>query len=134
VLFVRKEHPILDGRRIDSAELSRWIFVTPSGSRPYGSAVRALFANAEQWRHHLHVVDYFPLVRRIVAGSDAIGVTTRKHAASPMFAGYYASVPGENPLPPAAICFATRTRWEPTAGARSMLRTLQRHIPEEIGE
>jgi DNA-binding transcriptional LysR family regulator len=134
VLFVRKEHPILDGRHIDAAELSRWTFITPSGSRPYGGAVRALFANAEQWQHHLHVVDYFSLVRRLVAGSDAIGVTTRKYAASPVFAGHYASLPGENPLPHAVICCATRTRWEPTAGARALLRILQRHVPLEIGE
>jgi DNA-binding transcriptional LysR family regulator len=134
VLFVRKDHPILDGRSIDDAELSRWIFVTPSGSQPYGGAIRALFANTEQWQHHLHVVDYFPLVRRIVAGSDAIGVTTRKYAASSLFSDHFASLPGKNPLPPAVICCATRTRWEPTANARTVLRMLKRHVPEEVGE
>ena len=133
ILFVRQGHPLLDGRRVDDAELSEWIFITPSESRPYGTAVRALFADSLKWQHHLHIVDYFPAVRRMVAQSDAIGVTTPKFAASAAFRAAYAVVPGANPLPSADICCATRARWEPSSDARAMLRMLRTQVPAEVG-
>lgn len=133
VPFVRKDHPILAIAEPTQADLARYDFVVPSDSRPYGSVVRAIFENAGvfQWQRHVHMIDYFPIVKRIVATSDAIGVTTLEYAGSEGFAAAYARAPGESPFAPAPMCCAVRSRWEPSRAVKAFLRTMREKVPIE---
>lgn len=113
VLFVRKSHPLLDQQTHDVAELSSYDFVSPSEIRPYGGIIRDLYLKQNVCPvEHVHVVDYFPLVKRIVASSDSIGIVSRHHADNTSFLERFALLEGFDIVPPVAICAATRARWD----------------------
>lgn len=133
VPFVRKEHPILENANPSWSDLSRYDFIVPSDSRPYGSVVRAIFETGGvfHWQRHIHMIDYFPIVKRIVATSDAIGVTTLEFSRSEGFSASYARVPGDSPFAPAPMCCAVRSRWEPTRPVKAFLRAMQEKMPIE---
>lgn len=129
--FVRKAHPILGNPGPTHDDMARFDFVTASDSRPYGSIIRNIFENAGvgPWQRHVHVIDYFPIVKRIVATSNAIGVTTVAYSRSQSFQASYAVVPGDSPFPPAPICCATLSRWDPTPPVRSFLSVMRERLP-----
>ena len=133
VPFVRKDHPILTVAEPTQTDLARYDFVVPSDSRPYGSVVRSIFENAGvfHWQRHVHMINYFPIVKRIVATSDAIGVTTLEYAGSDAFAASYARAPGESPFAPAPMCCAVRSRWEPSRAVNAFLRAMREKVPIE---
>ncbi len=132
VFFVRKDHPILGLGEIARAELAKYNFVVPSDSRPYGSIIRSLFEDSGLWQRHLHIIDNFPIVRRIVATSDAIGVTTRAYSVSAEFGEHFSAVHGHNPLPHAELSCALRSRWEPTPAVRAFVRMMKEKVSREI--
>jgi DNA-binding transcriptional LysR family regulator len=132
VFFVRKGHPILALDKVTNEDLSTYDFAVPSDSRPYGAVFRSLFEDSGQWQRHLHFIDFFPIVMRIVASSDTIGVTTREFAASEKFAATFVSVPGDYILPRSHLCCAIRSRWEPTPAVRAFLRAMREKLPNEI--
>jgi DNA-binding transcriptional LysR family regulator len=129
--FVRRDHPLLDGPAPTLADLARFEFVSPSDSRPYGAVIRDIFeSQGVDWRKRLHIIDYFPIVKRIVASSDAIGVVTRAHAAQPSFAEQFATLDDIDPFPPAPLCCAVRARWEPKPAVRAFIRLMRANVPQ----
>ena len=132
VLFVRLNHPILDRPSVSEIELGHFDFVVPSDSKPYGSVIRSLYDEVGDWQRHLHIIDYFPTVRRIVATSNAIGVTTRDFSRSDAFQDTFASIDSFNPLPPAELCCAYRARWEPNPAVRAFLRVMREQTPKQL--
>jgi len=136
VLFVRRNHPILGVRRPTVRTLAQYDFVSPSDSRPYGAVIRAFYEDhGVDWRRHVHVVDFFPLVKKIVATTDAIGVIMAGHAEqSASFRSQFATLETINPFSdPSPMCCAIRTRWEVRPAARALISLLQgeraRHRP-----
>ncbi|MGA0599341.1 LysR family transcriptional regulator [Caulobacter sp. KR2-114] len=125
VLFVRKGHPLLQEAVLTEDMIARYPLVSPSDSRPYGAVIRDLFeSRGEQWRRHLHVIDYFPVVSRIVATSDALAVVSASHARSAGFLREFRTLPLEV-FAPAPICCAVRARWEPGPAARALINALR---------
>lgn len=132
VLFVRKDHPILRNPPITTGDLAAYDFVAPSDSRPYGIVIRELYeSRGIEWQKHLHIIDNFPIVRRIVATSDAIGVTTTEYAETRAFATEFEQIPGINPFVPAPLCCAVRSRWEPKPSVRAFLQIMREKLPEK---
>lgn len=128
VLFVRKGHPILAVRRPTTKTLAQYDFVSPSDSRPYGAVIRGLYEdNGIDWRKHIHVVDFFPIVRKIVATTNAIGVIVSSLAdESASFRNQFVTLDGINPFSgPAPMCCAIRARWEVRPSARAFMSLLQ---------
>jgi DNA-binding transcriptional LysR family regulator len=125
VLFVRKDHPLVEEETVTQDMLSRYPLVSPSDSRPYGAVIRELFeSRGEEWRSHLHVIDYFPVVSRIVATSDALAVVASSHAKTPGFLRRFQTLPLEV-FAPAPICCAVRARWQPSAAARAFINAVR---------
>jgi DNA-binding transcriptional LysR family regulator len=130
-MFVRNEHPLLAQMPITTDMLAEYDFVSPSDSRPYGSVIRGLYeTRGIDWRKRLHVIDYFPLVQRIVANSNAIGVVAVSYAASPSFRQRFKTLElidrDSFELGKAApMCCATRARWDPSPAARAFIRAVQ---------
>ena len=123
VMFARKDHPILSLETITSADLARYEFVAPSDSRPYGSRIREIYErHGVDAQHFIHIVDFFPVVKRIVANSNSMSMAAVEYANSPAFAKRFAVVPVVNSLPPAALCCAVRARWEPKPAVRAFIR------------
>lgn len=84
---MRRGHPLVELKRPKLKTLSQYDFVSPSDSRPLGAVIRALYEdNGIDWRKRVHTVDLFPLAKKIVATTDAIGVMTTGFAdRSPSF-------------------------------------------------
>lgn len=128
VLFVRRDHPILDVKKLTLKTLSQYDFVSPSDSRPYGATIRALFEDhGIDWRKRVHVVDFFPIVRKIVATTDAIGImldesTDHSPAFNNQFVALESITTFAMPLP---MCCAVRSRWEPKPAAKAFMAIMQ---------
>ena len=127
VLFVRKGHPILKIAAPTLADLARFDFVSPSESRPYGSVIRALYEdNGIDYRKRIHVVDFFPIVKKTVATTDAIGVMMSGYAdISASFRNRFATLDTLNPFSAESdMCCAIRARWEPKPSVRAFMSIL----------
>ena len=130
VLFARKGHPITKKAKVTRSDLSKLEFVSPTDSRPYGKIIRDIFEDEGlSWQRHIHVIDYFAIVKRIVAKSDAIGATTADYARTAAFKSAFERVPGEQLFPPIAMCCAIRSRWEPTLAVKAFLRVARERLP-----
>ena len=125
-LFVRKGHPALDAVPATLADLAQYDFVSPSDSRPFGAIIRDIYeSQGVEWRTRLHVIDYFPIVRRIVASSNAIGVVSLSHAASRSFQRDFALLEHLVGFEPARMCCAVRARWEAKPAVRAFISAVQ---------
>lgn len=126
VIFVRLGHPLLDRDTVTAADLAQYDFVSPSDGRPYGVVVRKIYEDSKiEWHKRVHVVDYFPLVREVVAKSDAIGVTTDLFAQTAAFKAQFVALKEPNLLPPSTMCCAVRKRWEPKPIVRAFIRAVK---------
>jgi DNA-binding transcriptional LysR family regulator len=121
VLFARKDHPILRRSPQTTADIARYPFVTPTDSRPYGARIRDIFeSQGVDAQSRIHTVDYFPLVKRIVATSDAISVVATAYAQTAAFRRAFAVLETEQ-APVARLCVAVRARWEPKPAVRAFI-------------
>jgi len=133
-LFVRRGHPALDAEPATLADLAQYDFVSPSDSRPFGVVIRQLYeSQGVEWRTRLHVIDYFPIVRRIVASSNAIGVVSLSHAASSSFQRDFALLEHLVPFEPARMCCAFRARWEAKPAVRAFIGAVQADASAQAG-
>lgn len=125
-LFVRRGHPALGAVPATLADLAQYDFVSPSDSRPFGATIRHIYeSQGVEWRTRLHVIDYFPIVRRIVASSNAIGVVSLAHAASSSFQRDFALLEHLVPFEPARMCCAVRARWEAKPAVRAFIAAVR---------
>jgi DNA-binding transcriptional LysR family regulator len=123
VWFGRKGHPILQVADINARDIARYEVVTPSESRPYGTRIRQIYEDQGlDAQAHIHVIDYFPIVKRIVASSDALSMTSLEYVTTASFARRFAVVPVIDALPPSILCCAVRARWEPKPAVRAFIR------------
>lgn len=128
VMFVRRGHPILDIRRPTAKTLAKFDFVSPSDSRPYGAVIRALYEDTGvDWRKRIHVVDFFPIVKKIVATTDAVGVMMAGVAdRSASFRNQFVAIDTIDLLSvPSPMCCAVRARWDARPAARAFISIMQ---------
>jgi DNA-binding transcriptional LysR family regulator len=129
-LFVRTGHPLLGKDKITRRDLAEYDFVSPSESRPYGEVIRDLYeSHGIDWHSRVHRADFFPVVRRIVEQSDAIGVVAWAYAQSDHFAERFVLLPYDDFFPIAPLCCAVRARWEPKAATRAFIAIVKRSFP-----
>lgn len=133
-MFVRRGHPLEGRPELAAGNLSAFPFVSPSDSKPYGDAVKAIYASeGMDPANAVHVIDFFPLVKEIVANSDAIAVVSREHIELTGLGPRFAVLDGPTLFPPTPMCCAIRTRWEPRPAARAFLATMRALLPPEPG-
>jgi len=125
-LFVRHGHPALSTVPATLADLAQYDFVSPSDSRPFGAIIRNIYeSQGVEWRARVHVIDYFPIVRRIVANSNAVGVVALSYAASWSFQRDFALLEHLVPFEPHDMCCALRARWEAKPAVRAFISAVQ---------
>lgn len=125
--FVRHGHPILACREITTAELAKYELIAPSGSAPHDYYWRQIYEEAGvDAREKMHIIDYFPIVARLVYESDAIGFVSIHYTNTRTFKSRFACVPLRESLPLAPLCCATRLRWDPRPAVRAFMHDLSR--------
>lgn len=126
--FARKGHPIHEIERPSDADLAKYEIVTPI-TRPYIATTRNIFeSQGMDWKRHVHVVDAFPVARRIVERSDAIGHVARGYANNPAFKKKFDLIEPLAPYPSAIVCAAVRARSEPAQSTRTFIATLRAKV------
>lgn len=124
--FVRRGHPILERPSPTLKDLADFDFVSPSDGRPYGAVIRKIYEDQGiEWRRRVHIVDFFPLVRHIVAESDAIGVVAAPYVRSAGFKAKFVALDQIDALPPSPMCCAVRKRWEPEPAVRAFIKAVR---------
>lgn len=128
--FARKDHPILSSAEITEHELANYDFVSPSDSRPYGSLIREMYESQGVDAHaRIHIVDHFPVVKKIVATTDAIGVVAIPYTETEAFKRHFERVPYLENFPLAPLCCAVRTRWETRPAVRAFIKACRECRP-----
>lgn len=129
-LFVRHGHPILDKPSPTLADLALYNFVSPTDSRPYGQVIRDIYQSQNvDWQDRLHMADYFPIVKRLVLTSDAIGVAATSYTDTDDFKRNFVSLERLTPFTPSPLCCAVRARWEPKPAVRAFISTIKASLP-----
>jgi DNA-binding transcriptional LysR family regulator len=128
-LFVRKGHPLLEIPAPTHEDLARYDFVCPSDSKPYGAPIREIYENAGMsWQQKVHLVDFVPLMARIVAKTGAIGMVNRAYGQSASFQRNFATLEHPDFFPPAELCCAIRKHRDMTPGVRALMSALREAV------
>jgi DNA-binding transcriptional LysR family regulator len=134
-LFARKDHPILLHAPQGAAEIARYPFVAPTDSRPYGARIRNIFeSQGVDAQSRIHTVDYFPLVKRIVATSDAISVVATAYTRTVAFKRAFAVLETVDQPPVARLCVAVRARWAPRPAVRAFISACRVSLSPETSQ
>lgn len=130
-MFVRRGHPLLQAAAtIEKRDLAEFTFVSPSDSRPYGEMVRNIYEEqGKDTAKYLHVADYFPIIRQIVATSDAISAVSETFFENSTMACEFVALPNLEILAPQAMCCAVRARWDPKPAVRAFIALMQQALP-----
>lgn len=129
-MFVRKGHPLDGVAEPTLKDISHFPFVSPSDSKPYGDPVRAIYSSeGRDPANAVHSIDFFPIVREVVANSDAIAVGSQEFMETTGLGDRFTALPGPELFPPTPMCCATRARWEPRPAARAFLSVMRTFLP-----
>jgi DNA-binding transcriptional LysR family regulator len=128
--FVRLGHPILDFEHVTKAEVAKYDLISPSGSSPYDYYWRQMYEEAGVDPHErLHIVDYFPIVARLVRNTDAISLVSIAYTHTRIFKSRFACVRFADLLPSSPLSCATRLRWSPRPAVRAFVKACRERIP-----
>ncbi len=128
-LFTRKNHPLAMNNIVTRDDIAAYPVVAPDRLSWHTDRLRALFsALGGDSARRMHIVEYFPLVADIVAGSDAIGVISTEYSTSKTFMRRFALL-NVSYFKPLTIGFAVRKRWLPTPAVRAFEACLKEFPP-----
>jgi len=128
--FVRQGHPILSCGEVTMAEIAKYDLISPSGSSPYDFFWRQIYEESGVDPHErLHIIDYFPIVARLVRNTDAISVVSIQYTHTGIFKSRFACVPFLETLPSSALCCATRLRTSPRPAVRAFIKACRERLP-----
>lgn len=133
--FVRNNHPILGINPTSKEPLVQFEFVVPSSSEPYTSIIQQMYEKSgKRPADWIHMTDYFQLVRRIVATSDAIGMVAKQFTENSWFRANFVALEGIGIFDPLTLCYAVRSRWQVKPAGRalvSLVRQAWRTAPSD---
>ncbi len=122
-MFARRDHPILACETVTFADLAKYEIISPADSRPYDIFMRQIYEQSDvDAQTKIHFIDSFPIVAKLVAKTDAIGVASVDFAATDGFARRFARVPFLESHEPAPLCCATRLRMPPRPATRAFIK------------
>jgi DNA-binding transcriptional LysR family regulator len=130
VMFARKDHPILKLASPTAKDVAQYEFVSPSESRPFGTQIRDYYeSQGIDAQNRIHTIDFFPIVMRIVANSNALSWTAERYAERPSFSKRFSIVPvRRKSMSLAHLCCSVRARWEIKPAARAFIEACQASI------
>lgn len=130
--FARRDHPILKVKSLTTADLARYPMIAPSYSRPYDTFVQQIYEeNSIDPTSRIHLIDHFPLVKRLVSETDAISFCNVSLAKSPAFKKYFAAVPHPE-FELSHMCLATRRRVPPKPVVRAFIQACKVCMPKMV--
>ncbi len=130
-LFTRKRHPLAKKAGVRRGEITDYPVIAPDRMSWHTDRLRTLYSSmGGDSARRMHIIEYFPLVADMVAGSDAIGVIGAEYSASSTFMRRFALLDIAF-FEPLAVGFAVRKRWLPTPAVRAF-QTVLREFPPGV--
>ncbi len=127
--FVRHGHPLLERDPVTIADLAQYEFVSPSDSRPYGAMIRDIYeSQGVDAQTRIHVIDFFPIAKRIVATTNALGVIALPYTATESFKRRFSTVAYLESFPLAPLCCAIRARMDPKPTVRAFINICRQKL------
>lgn len=121
-MCVRRGHPILELETVTAADMAKYPIVAPTDSRTYSAFVRGIYeSQGIDSQSQIHLVDFQPLMTRILASTDAVSFASPKYA-DESFDENFVLISYFDPVPAAAVCCAIRTKWEPRPIVREFIK------------
>lgn len=134
--FVRHGHPILACEKVTAADLARYELILPSSSAPYDYFWKQIYEEASvDPNDRMHIIDYFPIVTRLVSETDAISLVAITYTQSRTFRSRFSTVSyleSVDALPMAPLCCATRLRWHPRPSVRAFIKACRERLPMPV--
>lgn len=134
--FVRHGHPLLSCDKVTAADVAKYELILPSGSAPYDYFWRQIYEESSvDPNDRLHIIDYFPIVSRLVSETDAIAVVAINYTQSRWFKSRFSTVPyleSIEALPLSPLCCATRLRWSPRPAVRAFIKACRERLPVAV--
>lgn len=128
-LFTRKRHPLAEKSIISRAALKDFPVIAPDRMSWHTEQLQTLYASlGGDSARRMHVIEYFPLVADMVAGSDAIGVIGAEYSTSKAFMRRFTLL-NISFFEPLAVGYAVRKRWLPTQAVRAFQAVLREYPP-----
>ena len=128
-LFIRKRHPLALKNTIRHQDIAAYPVIAPDRMSWHTDQLRKLFAShGGESARRMHIVEYFPLVADIVAGTDAIGVISAEYSTSKTFMRRFELL-NVKFFEPLTIGFAVRKRWLPTPAVKAFQACLKEFPP-----
>lgn len=127
--FVRRGHPLLALDEVTHDDIVAFDFVLVSLSPPYEDSARDLYiSRGIDPQGRMHIIDYFPLVRSIVAQSDAISVLADTVVQSERFKRDFRVLDVPPVFPTVDVGYATRANWPTKPAARALISELASEV------
>ncbi len=128
--FVRQGHPLLNSGKVTKSDIAKYDLIAPSGSLPYESFLQKIYEDSGvNPNERIHIVDYFPIVVRLVRTTDAISIASLHYTHTSVFKSRFVSIPFLRLHPPAPLCLATRLRWSPRPAVRAFIKACRERLP-----
>lgn len=128
--FVRQGHPITECETVTREEIARYDIISPSESSPISTLWRHIFDGLpEPATGRVHIIDYFPIVERLVRNTNAISVASTSYSHTSLFKRHFVAVPFPALLQPSSLCCATRLRWSPRPAVRAFMKACRERLP-----
>lgn len=128
-LFVRHGHPLLECEEITKTEVSKFELILPSIPFFYNFIWQAVYEEGGFDIHDkIHIIDYFPIVARLVRNTDFISVTSINYAGTRAFRQHFTAIPFPVMLQATPLCCATRLRWSPRPAVRSFIKACREQL------
>ena len=131
--FVRQGHPLQSCDKVTAADIAKYNLIIPSGSSPLDFFWRQIYEESGVNPHdRLHIIDYFPIVARLVHKTDAIGVVSIHYTHTRMFKNRFACVPfleSVQSFPLSPLCCATRLRWNTSPAVSAFIKACREQLP-----
>lgn len=106
-LFARRDHPLHLLDKYRDEDLANYNFIAPSNLEPATVSIRDIYEKAGYDAHkRIHMVDYFPLVKRMVLNSDCFSIVSRDYAKTDHFQRDFKVLDLTDILNTIDICFA----------------------------
>ncbi len=126
VPFVRADHPILLTDHVDKEALTKFEFITPSSSEPYTAIIQQMYEEfGIRPSDKIHMIDHFPLVRRVVSSTNALGTIARKFTHGAWFQNNFRILEETNLLDPLILSYAVRLHWPVKPSAKKLISFTQ---------
>lgn len=125
-LYVRKHHKLAKKKKVTRDDVRGFPIIASDYLDPYTNEILQILKEKtdQDPMRQLHILEYFPIVSRVVETTDSISFISKNYASTRAFRDKFVLL-NIDIFKPLAMCCAWRTRWLPSRDARLFISYLK---------